>query len=148
LLYSALVTSALAGGHTIILIFAALFTLGQGLICFFGLLLTRSSHRHLLVVPLFRIISEPLRIYLLYKSLCAALQGRAHGWNKLARTGTVTIDVPLTDRRVSPPTIWTPPHPAATGGAAVLAASSTPTRPYPRLAPTPWTHEPVGLAID
>ena len=100
------------------------------------------------MVPVFRIISEPLRIYLLYKTLFAALKGQQHGWNKLPRTGTVTVDAALTDRRVNAPTIWAPPHPAATEGAAVLAPSFTPTRPYPRLAPIPWTHEPVGVAID
>ena len=130
---------------SIILVFAALFTLGQGLICCFGLLLTRSSLRHLLVVPLFRIISEPLRVYLLYKSLFAALKGREHGWNKLHdRHRRVRRRA---DGSRSSRVVWAPPLPAATEGAAVPAASSTPARPYPRLAPIPWTHQPVGVAI-
>jgi biofilm PGA synthesis N-glycosyltransferase PgaC len=91
LLYIAIVTSALNGGLATVGIFAAVFTAGQGFICFCGLLITRSSLRNLLVVPLFRVISEPLRIYLLYRSLFAALKGREHGWNKLARTGTVEL---------------------------------------------------------
>jgi hypothetical protein len=92
MLYVALITSAVGGGSRIILLFAGVFTLGQGVICLCGLLITRSNLRHMLVVPLFRIIGEPLRIYLLYKSVFAALKGRAHGWNKLARTGTVTLE--------------------------------------------------------
>ena len=99
LLYIALATSALDGGYVIVLVFAAVFTVGQGLICFCGLLITRSSLRHLLVVPVFRIISEPLRIYLLYGSLFAALKGREHGWNKLARTGTVEVSPALMAHR-------------------------------------------------
>jgi cellulose synthase/poly-beta-1,6-N-acetylglucosamine synthase-like glycosyltransferase/peptidoglycan/xylan/chitin deacetylase (PgdA/CDA1 family) len=95
LLYTALATSAMGGGYQIILVFAAVFTVGQGMICLFGLLITRSSLRHLFVVPVFRIISEPLRIYLLYKSIFAAMKGRAQGWNKLPRTGTVTLEPPI-----------------------------------------------------
>jgi biofilm PGA synthesis N-glycosyltransferase PgaC len=103
LLYTALTTSALDGGYAIILVFALVFTVGQGLISFCGLLITRSSLRHLLIVPLFRIISEPLRIYLLYKSVFAALRGREHGWNKLARTGAVEVVPFVADVVVSAP---------------------------------------------
>lgn len=102
LLYTALATSAMNGGSTTILVFAAVFTVGQGMICLFGLLITRSSLRHLLVVPLFRIISEPLRIYLLYRSIFAAMKGRAQGWNKLPRTGTVTVEPAIVALRLSP----------------------------------------------
>jgi len=91
MLYVALIRSAMDGGYLVIAIFAGVFTLGQAIICCFGLLITRSSLSHLLVVPLFRLISEPLRIYLLYRSFFAALRGRAHGWNKLPRTGTVAV---------------------------------------------------------
>ena len=43
LLYAGLINSVLAGHHSSILVIAALFTLGQGLICCFGLLLTGSG---------------------------------------------------------------------------------------------------------
>jgi biofilm PGA synthesis N-glycosyltransferase PgaC len=92
MLYIALVTSAVRGGSTIILIFAGVFTAGQGAICLCGVLITRSGLQALMIAPLFRVIGEPLRIYLLYKSVFAALRGRAHGWNKLARTGTAVLE--------------------------------------------------------
>ncbi|MGQ4819375.1 hypothetical protein ACQ1ZK_20015, partial [Enterococcus faecium] len=41
---------------------------------------------HLLMVPLYRVIFEPLRAYLIYSCLGSALRGVRLGWNKLART--------------------------------------------------------------
>jgi cellulose synthase/poly-beta-1,6-N-acetylglucosamine synthase-like glycosyltransferase/peptidoglycan/xylan/chitin deacetylase (PgdA/CDA1 family) len=117
-LYTALATSALAGGSRTILIFAAAFTLWQGVICCCGVLITRSSLWHMLVVPLFRVISEPLRVYLLYKSWLAALRGREHGWNKLTRTGTVELEPVLTTHRSGGATAGRGAHAATTAAAA------------------------------
>ena len=44
---------------------------------------------HLLVVPIYRLIYEPLRGYVLYRSLVMAAKGKAMGWYRPARTGTV-----------------------------------------------------------
>ena len=44
---------------------------------------------HLLVVPVYRLIYEPLRGYVLYRSLVMAAKGKALGWYRPARTGTV-----------------------------------------------------------
>ena len=118
LLYAALATSAMNGGLVIVVIFAAVFTLGQGVICCCGLLITRSSVRHLLAVPLFRIIGEPLRIYLLYKTVFAALRGRQHGWNKLPRTGTVELEPALTVGRLEPVAATPGAHAAVADGSA------------------------------
>ena len=144
LLYAGLINSVLAGHHSSILVIAALFTLGQGLICCFGLLLTGSRLRHLLVVPVFRIISEPLRIYLLYKTLFAALKGQQHGWNKLPRTGTVTVtvDAALTARPSDAPDLWAPPSPAT-------ASSPTPDgNPIRSPLTYPWPPEPATAIAD
>lgn len=43
----------------------------------------------LLAVPIYRIVFEPLRAYLLYTSAWTALKGSRMGWNKLARTGSM-----------------------------------------------------------
>lgn len=52
---------------------------------------------HLLVVPVYRLIYEPLRGYVLYRSLLMAAKGRAVGWYRPARTGTVLPAVPGDD---------------------------------------------------
>ena len=54
-----------------------------------AVLMVRERPWHLLVVPLYRLIYEPLRIYVLYKSLLLAAKGKALGWYRPARTGTV-----------------------------------------------------------
>lgn len=44
---------------------------------------------HLLVVPVYRLIYEPLRAYVLYRSLMIMLKGKALGWFRPPRTNTV-----------------------------------------------------------
>jgi biofilm PGA synthesis N-glycosyltransferase PgaC len=41
------------------------------------------------VVPVYRVIYEPLRTYLLYSTALAALRGREVGWKRVRRTGSV-----------------------------------------------------------
>jgi hypothetical protein len=53
--------------------------------------LTRERWWHLLLVPVYRLIYEPLRTYLLYATALAGLRGRVVGWDKLHRTGTVHV---------------------------------------------------------
>jgi hypothetical protein len=54
-----------------------------------GIVLMREECRQLLMVPVYRIIYEPLRAYLLYTAVYVAVRGVRAGWNKLARTGTL-----------------------------------------------------------
>jgi len=42
---------------------------------------------YLLMVPVYRIVFEPLRAYLLYTAVYMAVRGVRAGWNKAARTG-------------------------------------------------------------
>ncbi|MDO5711870.1 MAG: glycosyltransferase [Micrococcales bacterium] len=51
--------------------------------------LLRERWAHLLMVPLYRLVFEPLRAYLLYTCVLRALQGGGQGWNKLDRSGTL-----------------------------------------------------------
>jgi biofilm PGA synthesis N-glycosyltransferase PgaC len=54
-----------------------------------GLIIAREKMWHLLVVPIYRPIYEPLRAYLLYATLFRAARGRLVGWYRPARTNTV-----------------------------------------------------------
>jgi biofilm PGA synthesis N-glycosyltransferase PgaC len=45
--------------------------------------------RHLWMVPIYRVVYEPLRVYLLYTAVYMAVRGVRAGWNKIARTGTL-----------------------------------------------------------
>lgn len=50
---------------------------------------------HLLVIPVYRIVYEPLRAYLLYTSTYLAIRGVKLGWNKLQRTGDIDVTAAL-----------------------------------------------------
>lgn len=60
------------------------------------------SWSHLLVVPLYRLIFEPLRAYLLYSTAFSALKGVRVSWNRVSRTGTVDLRL---DGGVAPATV-------------------------------------------
>jgi cellulose synthase/poly-beta-1,6-N-acetylglucosamine synthase-like glycosyltransferase/peptidoglycan/xylan/chitin deacetylase (PgdA/CDA1 family) len=51
--------------------------------------MVRERPWHLLVVPVYRLIYEPLRAYVLYRSLLIVAKGKALGWFRPARTNTV-----------------------------------------------------------
>jgi hypothetical protein len=51
--------------------------------------MVRERAWHLLVVPVYRLIYEPLRAYVLYRSLLIVAEGKALGWFHPARTNTV-----------------------------------------------------------
>ncbi|MBK7723141.1 MAG: glycosyltransferase [Austwickia sp.] len=81
----------------------AIFVILQTLIAWVGIRLMREDRAHLWLVPVYRIAFEPLRAYLLYTSVAAALKGRRMGWNKLVRTGSFDESIPGTA-----PTAFTP----------------------------------------
>lgn len=62
----------------------------QFVVAVVGIWLLDEDWGHLWMVPLYRILYAPLRIYQLYLSVYAALRGVRPGWNKVARTGTVS----------------------------------------------------------
>jgi biofilm PGA synthesis N-glycosyltransferase PgaC len=66
-----------------------LFTALQGVVAVAAVRLLREPPAHLLVVPVYRLVYEPLRAYLLYRSAYLAARGVPVGWNKLARTGAL-----------------------------------------------------------
>jgi len=66
-----------------------LFTSVQVLTSAVAIWLLREKLSQLLMVPAYRLVYEPLRAYLLYKTGYLAVRGVPVGWNKLVRTGSV-----------------------------------------------------------
>lgn len=56
-----------------------------------AIIVARERAWHLLIVPVYRLIYEPLRAYLLYASLIRILKGKAMGWNKLERLNSAVL---------------------------------------------------------
>ncbi len=78
-----------AQGWAVLGVYFAVFTMAHLLSAAAGLRLAGQSWRHLAVVPLYRLVFEPLRTYLLYACALKVLQGRRVGWNKLVRSGAM-----------------------------------------------------------
>ncbi|MEX5259303.1 bifunctional polysaccharide deacetylase/glycosyltransferase family 2 protein [Kocuria sp. CPCC 205263] len=78
-----------AGNWQPIAAFAAFVLAIHAVICVIAIRMVGESWTHLLVVPVYRVIYEPLRAYLLYASLLQALRGRMIGWYKPERTNSV-----------------------------------------------------------
>ena len=81
------VRTAQVQGIQVVLYYFLLFMAAHLLIAAIGILLIRENWRHLLMVPVYRIVFEPLRAYLLYTAVYMAVRGVRAGWNKAARTG-------------------------------------------------------------
>jgi cellulose synthase/poly-beta-1,6-N-acetylglucosamine synthase-like glycosyltransferase len=69
------------------------------LIAAVAVILMRERWANLLMVPIYRVVHEPLRAYLLYTSAYLAIRGVKLGWNKLQRTGAMDAVVDVHDRR-------------------------------------------------
>jgi biofilm PGA synthesis N-glycosyltransferase PgaC len=80
----------------LLVVYAAIFFGVQVLQAFAGVVLTRERLIHLPVVAIYRLIGEPLRAYLLYRSVVVALRGTRSGWHKATRRGTVAASTPAT----------------------------------------------------
>jgi len=78
----------------LLLVYAAIFLAVQLIQAVAGVALTRERPVHLLIVPIYRLIGEPLRAYLLYKCAVMALRGTRSGWHKATRRGTVPVSAP------------------------------------------------------
>lgn len=85
------VLNLLAGNWHSIAAFAGFVLVIHGVICVIALRMVDESPAHLVMVPFYRIIYEPLRAYLLYASLIQALKGRIVGWYKPERTNSVVV---------------------------------------------------------
>ena len=84
-------------GIQVILVYFLLFLAAHLIIASVGIVLMREKWRNLWMVPIYRIVYEPLRAYLLYTAVYMAVRGVRAGWKKLARTGTLDIGL-VTDQ--------------------------------------------------
>ena len=70
-------------------LFAA-FTVGVHLVTsIVSIRMVRERMWHLLLVPVYRLIYEPLRVYVLYRSVLLIAKGKAVGWFRVPRTNSV-----------------------------------------------------------
>ncbi len=74
-------------------LYTGMFTLVHLGIAAAGVRLLREPWSHLLMVPIYRLVHEPLRAYLLYRAFYLALRGVDVDWHKLHRTGTMHAPV-------------------------------------------------------
>jgi cellulose synthase/poly-beta-1,6-N-acetylglucosamine synthase-like glycosyltransferase/peptidoglycan/xylan/chitin deacetylase (PgdA/CDA1 family) len=96
--YAMAVFTVRGAGLGMLLRYGALFLVVQLASAVVGIWLTGERMVHLLMVPLYRLIYEPLRTYLLYRSAYMIMRGTRLGWNKLQRTGNVVV--PAAEQRV------------------------------------------------
>ena len=80
-------------------LYFALFLALHLLIAAVAVILMRERWANLLMVPIYRVVHEPLRAYLLYTSAYLAIRGVKLGWNKLQRTGAMDAVLDVHDRR-------------------------------------------------
>ncbi len=84
-------------GPAVLALYFLIFMTVHMIIASVGLRLMHERPHHLLVVPIYRIVFEPLRAYLLYTSILMAIKGVRTGWNKLQRTGSLDDVVDVRD---------------------------------------------------
>jgi cellulose synthase/poly-beta-1,6-N-acetylglucosamine synthase-like glycosyltransferase/peptidoglycan/xylan/chitin deacetylase (PgdA/CDA1 family) len=84
-------------GWAIVGVYFLLFLALHLLIAAVAVVLMRERWANLLMVPIYRLVHEPLRAYLLYTSAYLALRGVKLGWNKLQRTGHMDTVLDLHD---------------------------------------------------
>jgi biofilm PGA synthesis N-glycosyltransferase PgaC len=84
-------------------LFSAFVAATHMLISIVALLMVRENLLHLLMVPIYRLIYEPLRAYVVFGSAILALRGTAVGWYKPERTNSVTMSsTPATIHALTP----------------------------------------------
>ena len=83
--------SLAAGNWHSIAWYAGFVALLHMIISIAAIAMARERASHLLVVPIYRLIYEPLRAYLLYASSYRALKGTLVQWDKLERKNSVTV---------------------------------------------------------
>jgi biofilm PGA synthesis N-glycosyltransferase PgaC len=86
--------SLIHGEWEAIAIFSAFVAATHMLISIVAILMVREKALHLLIVPIYRLIYEPLRAYVVFGSALLALRGTAVGWYKPERTNSVTLPTP------------------------------------------------------
>jgi peptidoglycan-N-acetylglucosamine deacetylase len=76
-------------GSGVLIEYFILFLLAHLIIAAVAVRLMGEKYHHLLMVPVYRLVYEPLRAYLLYTSVFLAIKGGRMEWKKLVRTGSM-----------------------------------------------------------
>jgi cellulose synthase/poly-beta-1,6-N-acetylglucosamine synthase-like glycosyltransferase/peptidoglycan/xylan/chitin deacetylase (PgdA/CDA1 family) len=79
------------GNWRSIALYAAFVALLHMIISITAVMIARERAWHLLVVPIYRLIYEPLRAYLLYASTYRVIKGTIVQWDKLERRNSVSV---------------------------------------------------------
>lgn len=82
-----------SGGMVVLAVGFGTFVVLQFVLTAIAVKLMGESRKHLLMVPLYRVIFEPLRAYLLYSTTITALKGTRVKWNRVTRNGTVDVEL-------------------------------------------------------
>ena len=85
------VTSLARGEWQAVALFSLFVVATHMLISIVAIAMVGESPTHLLVVPIYRLIYEPLRAYVLFGSAILALRGTAVGWYRPERTNSVLM---------------------------------------------------------
>ena len=85
------VVSLSRGEWQAIAIFSLFVAATHMLISIVAVLMVRENLLHLLMVPVYRLIYEPLRAYVIFGSALQALRGTAVGWYRPERTNSVAV---------------------------------------------------------
>lgn len=96
--YGMLVVTISQGRGDLLLAYGAIFLAVQVIQAIAGVVLIRERPVHLAILPVYRLIAEPLRAYLLYKSALTVLRGTRSRWHKVSRTGAATVPEPALAR--------------------------------------------------
>lgn len=97
------VVALLADGAALqVLLYLGVFAAVYGVVAAVAVRLLHERAVHLLMVPVYRLIYEPLRAYLLYASVGTAIRGARMGWKKGGRTAHLDDAGPGTPGRVAP----------------------------------------------
>ena len=81
--------TVMSQGWKVLALYFTIFVLANMVVAAVAVRLMHERFTHVLMVPIYRIIYEPLRAYLLYSSVSLAVKGVRLGWNKLRRTGSL-----------------------------------------------------------
>ncbi|WP_251024387.1 bifunctional polysaccharide deacetylase/glycosyltransferase family 2 protein [Arthrobacter sp. ISL-65] len=76
-----------------IAIFAVIVAGTHMIISTVAVIMVREDPSHLLIVPIYRLIYEPLRAYVIFGATLQALRGRVVGWYRPERTDSVLLSV-------------------------------------------------------
>jgi len=117
-------------GWGVLMFYFALFMIANIAVAAVAVRLMHEPFTHLLMVPIYRLVYEPLRAYLLYSSTAVAIKGVRMGWRKLQRTGSLDESTaPNPELRVRPVPVFAE---SSSGSADVGHTSIGEDRPWPR----------------